>query len=72
MTSTTGPFTVVEARLKLPPSYQVHDVFHISLLEPHRLRKGDAPTRPPATLVDNQFEREVDEILDDKIRYRKR
>ena len=73
-----GPFTVVEAvgnnayRLKLPPSYQIHDVFHVSLLEPYRVREGEAPTRPPAILVDDQFEWEVDEILDDKVRYRKK
>ena len=72
------PFTVVEAvgnnayQLKLPASYQIHNIFHVSLLELYCVREGEAPTHPPAILVDNQFEWEVDKILDDKVQYCKK
>ena len=67
------PFTVVEAvgnnayQLKLPPSYQIHDIFHVLLLELYCVREGEVPKHPPAMLVDNHFEWEVDKILDDKV-----
>ena len=36
------------------------------------MREGEAPTHPPAILVDNQFKWEVDEVLDDKVQYCKK
>jgi len=42
-----GPFTVEGAvgtqayRLWLPPTWQVHNVFHVSLLKPYHHRNGD-------------------------------
>ena len=43
-----GPFTVLEVigthrqayRLELPPSYKIHDVFHVNLLEIWHARAG--------------------------------
>jgi len=41
-----GPFVVVEAvgaqayRIRLPPKYRMHNVFHVSLLKPYRSRPG--------------------------------
>lgn len=41
-----GPFRVSNAvgsqayRIQIPPTYHVHDVFHVSLLEPYRHREG--------------------------------
>ncbi len=62
-----GPFEVfkkvgkVAYELKLPPTMEMHDVFHVSLLRPYR-RKGGQP--PPALLPDGQVEYEVEAILD--------
>ena len=71
-------FTVVKAVrnnaywLKLPSSYQIHNIFHISLLEPYHVREGEVSMHPLTILVDNQFKWEVDKILDDKIQYCKK
>jgi hypothetical protein len=64
-----GPFEVVEVigdhgqayKLKLPPSYRIHDVFHVSLLEPWNRRKGDEP-RPAPVRIRDQIEYEVKSI----------
>ncbi len=65
-----GPFEVVEIigthkqayRLKLPPSYRIHDVFHISLLEPWHPRAG-AVSEPDAVEIEGEEEYEVESIL---------
>ena len=69
-----GPFLVVQVmspvnyRLKLPPQWSIHDVFHTDLLTPYR----ETPThganyqRPPPDLVDGVEEFEVEKILDSR------
>ena len=74
-----GPYEIVELvgksayRLKLPPSMQVHPVFHVSLLEPHVANTfpGRHVPPPPPELVDNYEEFEVHQILDSRIRRRR-
>src|SRR5208282_5267120 len=68
-----GPFTVLDVvgthrlayKLKLPPTWKIHDVFHVSLLEPYHPRAGatlDIPEDP----IDQDKEWEVESILDHK------
>ena len=47
-------------RLQLPPELHIHPVFHASLL---RLYRRQPPRRPPALLVDNTEEYEVERII---------
>jgi hypothetical protein len=70
-----GPFPIIEKisshayRLGLPLAYKdIHNVFHVSLLEPHTTSK--IPNRhseppPPVTIVDEQ-QYEVSEVVDSK------
>jgi hypothetical protein len=69
-----GPFRVLEAvgsqayRLSLPNQYdRIHNVFHISLLEPWKRRKGDdtGAELPMPELADDD-EWEVEEVKDEK------
>lgn len=63
-----GPFTILEAigshgqsyRLSLPEGYRIHDVFHVSLLEPYHLRAATVP--PEATQTQDREEWEVQSI----------
>ncbi|KAH8950410.1 hypothetical protein BDL97_10G084000 [Sphagnum fallax] len=63
---------LVACQLKLPPQFKIHNVFHVSLLEPYhenqipeRHRKRPAPVE-----IEGQEEFEVQEVLDSKkIRY---
>lgn len=65
-----GPFRVVEVvgahgqayRLELPPSYKIHDVFHVSLLEPWYPR-ADAVMELDAVEIDGEEEFEVKSVL---------
>jgi len=66
-----GPYSIQERigrvayRLDLPPSLDVHPVFHVSLLRPH---KADTLNRPAIawgpTYVDGEEQYEVEAILD--------
>lgn len=65
-----GPFTIKEmcgpvaAKLELPVGYQIHDVFHASLLKPYKQRKdGGNYQPPPALLVDGEAYWSVSAIL---------
>ena len=59
-----GPFRVKNLvgtqayRLTLPSTYQIHDVFHVSYLEPYNCRQGDnsTPILQPLELIDDEEE----------------
>jgi Chromo (CHRromatin Organisation MOdifier) domain len=64
-----GPFPITKKlgqnayQLSLPKMYgRIHPTFHVSLLEPYRLRKGCEPPTPIE--IDNEEEWEVDRVLD--------
>lgn len=69
-----GPFKIIEKigsvayKLELPPKYQVHNVFHVSLLSD--FEQNPFPSRleppPPPEEIDGDEEFIVDSILDDK------
>ena len=73
-----GPFHIIKRinlvafRLALPPTFRIHNVFHVSLLElyhPSRIPGRHPPPPPPVELSTGE-EYEVDQILDS--RYRRR
>jgi Integrase zinc binding domain/Integrase core domain/Chromo (CHRromatin Organisation MOdifier) domain len=64
-----GPFSIIKKfgqnayQLNLLKSYsRIHSTFHISLLEPYRIREGRGPPEPIE--IDNEEEWEVDHVLD--------
>ena len=71
-----GPFRIIEAlgkqayRLDLPKTLgAIHPVFHVSLLQPYHRREGEgSPTPPPAILLEDGEEYEVEAILDQRQR----
>jgi hypothetical protein len=71
-----GPFTITEVlgpltyRLKLPPTWRIHNVFHATLLRPYKETEayGRNFTEPPPELVEGEAVYEVETIL----RHRKR
>lgn len=66
-----GPFRIRRRigtqayHLWLPPTYQIHPVFHVSLLEPYQRRPGDAaiPEYPIPDLIDDDEIGDVEAIL---------
>src|SRR5712671_5295400 len=66
-----GPFNIVNVvslvayRLQLPMAWNIHDVFHASLLTPYRETASHGPnfTRPPPNLVQGNKEFEVETII---------
>ena len=74
-----GPYAIVEAvgksafRLQLPPTMQIHPLFHVSLLEPHVANTFSGRVIPPPLpeMVDSYEEFEVHQILDSRIRRRR-
>jgi len=70
-----GPFKILDQvsthafRLELPPSMKIHNVFHVSLLEPHK--PNTIPHRvqepPPTIEINGQIEYEVERIVDSKL-----
>jgi hypothetical protein len=66
-----GPFLVTDTisrtsfRIKLPPSWKIHNVFHGTLLMPYKetTLNGNKYQEPAPDLVDGQPEWEVEQIL---------
>ena len=72
-----GPFRIEEAvgsqayRLRLPPSYRIHDTFHVSLLTEFHQREGEplANTAAPELAQDGSEVWEVEKIIDQRKRH---
>jgi hypothetical protein len=66
-----GPFLVTAAisrtsfRLKLPPQWKIHNVFHASLLTPYKETPEHGPNfpEPSPDLIDGEPEWEVEQVL---------
>ena len=72
-----GPYKVIEPvgkqayKLNLPQTMKIHNVFHVSLLEPcDGAHEGNVPPPPPIN-VEGEDEYEVEEILDSRSHYGK-
>ena len=72
-----GPFKILKIigegkamfQLELPPQWQIHDVFHSSLLDPHRPNDIEGRKQPilqPPEIVQGELEYVVEGILDSK------
>ncbi len=72
-----GPFLVPAAishtsyRLKLPPQWRIHNVFHASLLTPYKETPEHGPNflEPSPELIDGEPEWEVEQIMDTRRRH---
>ena len=70
-----GPFRIIEkigsmvVRLELPSHFRIHNVFHVSLLEPRHISEipGRHPSPPPPIQLSTGEEYEVDQILDSRL-----
>jgi hypothetical protein len=66
-----GPFQVVKEvspmayQIKLPASWEIHDVFHASLLSPYHEMTAHGPnfSRPPPDLINGKEEYEVEYVV---------
>ena len=66
-----GPFTIVDVlslityRLRLPWTWNIHPVFHASLLSPYHKNTVHSPNflKPPPDLITGEEEYEIDWIL---------
>ena len=69
-----GPFEIAQVlspliyRLRLPPTWKIHDVFHATLLSPYRQMEAHGPSfsQPPPDVIDSEEEYEVDHIVSHK------
>ena len=73
-----GPYRVIERinanayRLQLPPEMQIHNAFHVSLLDRYIAPvEGQTPAEPLPTIVEGTEEYDVDRIIDSRYRYRR-
>ena len=65
------PFKVVSQishvtyRLRLPPTWNIHDIFHASLLTPYKKTEQHGPNflEPPPEIIEGELEWEVERIL---------
>ena len=78
-----GPFRIIQKistvayKLELPATLNIHPVFHVSLLRPYmdpaNVQERPKGTPPPLpTTVNNEIEFEVEEVLDQRIRRRRK
>ena len=66
-----GPFEIAQVlsplvyRLRLPPTWKIHDVFHATLLSPFRQTEAHGPSfsLPPPDIIDSEEEYEVNHIV---------
>jgi Chromo (CHRromatin Organisation MOdifier) domain len=66
-----GPFPITDVispvvcRLTLPPSWKIHNVFHVSLLTLYKEMEEHGPNfaEPPPELIEEQEEYEVEQVL---------
>ena len=66
-----GPFVIekkigpVTFKLKLPPTWKIHPMFHASLITPYKETFAHGPNfkQPPPDLIEGKEEYEVEEIL---------
>ena len=65
-----GPFKIIKEispvayQLQLPPSWNIHPVFHVSLLSSYSETPSHRPnfSQPPSDLINNEEEYEVEQI----------
>jgi hypothetical protein len=65
-----GPFTIEEVRspvvykLRLPPQWNIHPVFHASLLTPYveTTEHGENYLRPPPDMIEGEEQYEVEAV----------
>jgi len=70
-----GPFEVVSQiskvayKIKLPPTWKIHDVFHASLLTPYKETDQHRPNflEPPPDILEGEPEWEVEQILKERL-----
>jgi len=70
-----GPFEVVSQiskvayKIKLPPNWKIHDVFHASLLTPYKETDQHGPNflEPPPDILEGEPEWEVEQILKERL-----
>ena len=73
-----GPFTITDVlgpvtyRLKLPNTWQIHNVFHATLLRPYKENDtyGSNFTEPPPKLLEEEEVYEIETILNHRKRGR--
>ena len=66
-----SPFTItkeispVAYQIKLPPSWNIHNMFHASLLSPYHETTAHSPnfSQPPPDLIEREKEYEVEQII---------
>jgi hypothetical protein len=69
-----GPFEIAQVlsplvyRLRLPPTWKIHDTFHAHLLSSYRQTDAHGPSflKPPPDVIDNEEEYEVAHIVSHK------
>jgi hypothetical protein len=69
-----GPFEVVSQishvayKLRLPPTWTIHDIFHASLLTPYKETEQHGPNflEPPLEIIEGEPEWEVERILQER------
>jgi hypothetical protein len=70
-----GPFIITEAisdivfKLKIPQTWKIHDVFHMTLLTPYTEMTMHGPNyvEPPPDIIEGKPEWEVEQILDTRV-----